>query len=439
MRIATYYTLFAGVLLVLALLAPPAQAQYFRGALSGASEVPPNGSTGVGNAIVYLNGSQITLSGSFVGLGSNYLASHIHQAAAGVNGPVVFTLAPTVDGDQRGAVWPASANSFAATGDQVTALTSGNFYVNVHSSTLGGGEIRGQLLPTVVINEARIDQSGTDNDEYFELAGAPGTSLNDLTYLVIGDDANGAGAIEEVTSLAGQTIPGDGFFLAAEATLTLGGAVPDLVTSLNFENSAAAPSADNVTHLLVTGFSGTDGQDLDTNDDGVLDATPWTGVLDAFSLIDPVSTEPLYARAVGGLVVGPDGTFRAGHIFRDGATAEWRVGAFDPASGSDTPGIANTIVVANEPGSAQRTLALTVDANPAHHHVGIRYTLTEEANVRLALYDVTGREIAVVQEGSRPAGQGSAVLDATTLAPGVYVLRLTAGGASIAETITIAR
>ncbi len=33
----------------------------------------------------------------------------------------------------------------------------------------------------IVINEVRVDQTGTDNDEYFELAGAPGASLAGLT------------------------------------------------------------------------------------------------------------------------------------------------------------------------------------------------------------------------------------------------------------------
>ena len=33
----------------------------------------------------------------------------------------------------------------------------------------------------VTINEIRIDQEDADNDEYFELAGSPGTSLDNLT------------------------------------------------------------------------------------------------------------------------------------------------------------------------------------------------------------------------------------------------------------------
>ena len=118
------------------------------------------------------------------------------------------------------------------------------------------------------LSEIRIDQPSTDNDEYFEIAGAAGASLDGLTYLVIGDGAGGSGTIEAVVDLTGNSIPGSGFFVAAESTFSLG--VADLTTSLNFENS------DNVTHLLVDGFTGSNGDDLDTNDDGTLDVTPWS-------------------------------------------------------------------------------------------------------------------------------------------------------------------
>ena len=193
MRLFTRRAALAGALLLALPLAPDASAQFFRANLSGASEVPPNGSTGFGAAIGFLSGSQFTMAGAFRGLGSNYLASHIHEAPAGSNGPIAVGLNPTVDADQRGGRWESTSHSFALTGGQVTALTGGNLYVNVHSSTLGGGEIRGQFGPTVVLNEVRIDQPGTDNDEYVEWAGPPGTSLDGMTFLVIGDGAGGSG------------------------------------------------------------------------------------------------------------------------------------------------------------------------------------------------------------------------------------------------------
>jgi predicted extracellular nuclease len=184
----------------------------------------------------------------------------------------------------------------------------------------------------LVINEVRIDQPGTDNDEYFELFGAANQSLDGLTYLVIGDGTGGSGVIEAVVDLTGQSLDGDGFFLAAESTFTLSTA--DLTTSLNFENS------DNVTHLLVRDFSGSNGDDLDTNDDGVLDATPWSEVLDSVALVTPTvpgSSEYVYSTNQ----VGPDDAFVPGHVFRLPDGGDWQIGPFDPANGNDTPGEAN--------------------------------------------------------------------------------------------------
>ncbi len=189
--------------------------------------------------------------------------------------------------------------------------------------------------PDVSISEIRIDQPSTDNDEFFELVGSPGTSLDGLTYLVIGDGSAGSGVIENVTDLSGLSIPASGYFVAAENTFTLGTA--DIVTSLNFENS------DNVTHLLVQGFTGLNGDDLDTDDDGVLDTTPWTAIVDLIALIKeenpPTGTEYHY----GPPTVGPDGSYVPGLAFT--CPSGWTIGAFDPLDGEDTPGAENHCIV----------------------------------------------------------------------------------------------
>lgn len=188
-----------------------------------------------------------------------------------------------------------------------------------------------------VINEIRVDQPSTDDDEYFELFGTPGQSLAGLTYITIGDGAGGSGVVEAVVDLTGVSLDGNGRLVVAESTFTLG--IADLTADLAFENS------DNVTHLLVSGFSGAGGDDLDTDDDGTLDVMPWTSVLDCIALLEesavpPVNTEFTYCADT----VGPDGAFVPGHVYRspDG-TGAFAIGAFDPVGGNDTPGTANNL------------------------------------------------------------------------------------------------
>ena len=97
------------------------------------------------------------------------------------------------------------------------------------ATALGGGSV------DVSINEIRIDQPGSDNDEFFELAGAPGTDLTNVYYISIGDGSAGSGVVESITDLTGSVIPASGYFVAAESSFSLGTA--DLVANLGFENS----------------------------------------------------------------------------------------------------------------------------------------------------------------------------------------------------------
>ncbi len=200
----------------------------------------------------------------------------------------------------------------------------------------------------IQINELRVDQSGTDNDEYFELKGPPNTPLTGYTLLVIGDGTGTAcGTIEAVVDLGPYSIQADGFFAGAEPTITLGG-IDHIYTgtnALNFENT------DNVTYLVVTGFSGALNGDIDTNDDGVIDNAPWTTLVDAVALVGPpatvnCTTGPEYVYTT--TTVGPDGAAPPFYVFRCGDTNLWRVG--DATLGSnDTPGAANQSCAAPSP------------------------------------------------------------------------------------------
>ena len=190
------------------------------------------------------------------------------------------------------------------------------------------------------INEIRTDMTSTDTDEYFELKGTPSTDLSPYTYIVIGDGSSTyCGTVECVVPLTGYSIQADGLFAAAKcyAAHVLTGYDADInSTAYAFENS------DNVTHLLVSGWTGTIAMDLDTNDDGVLDVTPWTAIIDDVAMTTGAavacSTGSEYTYSA--TVLGPDGAYVPGHIYRCSDTNAWVMGQFTLGI-DDSPGAAN--------------------------------------------------------------------------------------------------
>jgi hypothetical protein len=76
------------------------------------------------------------------------VAAHIHEGAAGTNGPVVVNLAAPADGNAADCLTEGEAGKFV--GDQTVADILANpsdYYVNVHNSEFPGGAVRGQLAP----------------------------------------------------------------------------------------------------------------------------------------------------------------------------------------------------------------------------------------------------------------------------------------------------
>jgi hypothetical protein len=146
--------------------------------LTGPSEAPPNASPGIGLAIVTIDDvlNTMRVQATFVGLTGTTTASHIHccTTVAGTGTAGVATVTPTFTGFPLGVTsgfydvtynmtlagsWnPAyvaanggtTASAFAAFN---AGLLSGMGYLNIHTSTFGGGEIRGFLQPNSPVPE----------------------------------------------------------------------------------------------------------------------------------------------------------------------------------------------------------------------------------------------------------------------------------------------
>ena len=66
--------------------------------------------------------------------------------------------------------------------------------------------------------------------------------------------------------------------------------------------------------------------------------------------------------------------------------------------------------------------------NPFNPSTTIRYELPGNSDVRLEVYDMLGRRVALLVNETRQAGTHQAVFDASALSSGVYIYRLQAGG-----------
>jgi len=110
--------------------------------LSGAAEVPPNTSAGMGQLQAEFDKATKTLRYTlrYSGLSGPVKAAHFHgPAEAGKNAGVALGINNAGESPVQG--------SAVLTADQAADLLAGKWYVNVHTAANPGGEVRGQVTP----------------------------------------------------------------------------------------------------------------------------------------------------------------------------------------------------------------------------------------------------------------------------------------------------
>jgi len=132
----------------------------YRAHLSGGEEVPAVDTRAQGQAIFKLSADGDTLHYKLVVANiENVLMAHIHIAPAGVNGDIAVWLYPDgpppqlIPGRFQGVLAEGEITNADLVGpladqtldDLIEAIEAGNAYVNVHTSTNMGGEVRGQI------------------------------------------------------------------------------------------------------------------------------------------------------------------------------------------------------------------------------------------------------------------------------------------------------
>ncbi|HEY0961716.1 MAG TPA: autotransporter domain-containing protein [Pseudomonadales bacterium] len=160
------YNILASAILLAA--SAGAQAQIYKGVLSGANEVPPVATGGSGVGVVSLNPDthQLRVATTFRDLNSGTTAAHVHCCTAPGANAGVATMLPTFTGFPAGVTSGSYSSSFnttqattwnaafiAANGGTPAgaeaalrdALNGGRSYLNIHTTTSPGGELRANL------------------------------------------------------------------------------------------------------------------------------------------------------------------------------------------------------------------------------------------------------------------------------------------------------
>jgi hypothetical protein len=153
--------LIIALILALAVVGTVSAAEFdFKAKLTGSQEVPPNTSVALGQAAFTLNpdGTMLHYRLTVRDI-ANVTQAHIHVGPPGMNGPVVLFLYPSapppvlIPGIFNGVLGRGFARAEHLLGPMagqplsvlVAALESGGAYVNVHTTQLPAGEIRGQI------------------------------------------------------------------------------------------------------------------------------------------------------------------------------------------------------------------------------------------------------------------------------------------------------
>ena len=106
--------------------------------LTGDEQVPPVKAAGSGTGTITV-GDDRSVNAKITTQGVNGVAAHIHEAAAGQNGPVIVPMKKTGENE-----WSTDPGA-KFTESQYEAYKAGRTYFNVHTAQNKGGEVRGQI------------------------------------------------------------------------------------------------------------------------------------------------------------------------------------------------------------------------------------------------------------------------------------------------------
>ena len=247
-------------------------------------------------------------------------------------------------------------------------------FIGSHTAVCGGTTITDPL-----INEFSIDTTGTDV-EYIEFLGDSDTDYSAYTLLEIeGDSGTSLGVIDEVLPL--ETTDSNGFFL-------------DELIANTIENGT-------VSLLLVKNFTGSEGDDIDTTDDGLIDNAPWDEIVDSVAVNDGGSGDLAYGVPVlsdnyDGLSGEPGGASRIPNGYDTDAASDWVRNDFDLAGITGYEGTISAGEAYNTPGETNAKY------EPPEEACGDPYT---------PVYDIQGNSASTPISGTVISTEGIVIGD----------------------------
>jgi predicted extracellular nuclease len=193
-----------------------------------------------------------------------------------------------------------------------------------------------------LINEFVANHTGADTNAFVEVLGDASTSYSAFTVLEIEGEGTSAGTIDAALTVG--TTNGSGYWIDDE----------------DMENAT-------LTIMLVEGFTGSTGTDLDPDNDGVFNSTPWTRIVDDVATTDGNPADITYSSTVlgpffDGAPFGPGGASRIPNGTDTDTTGDWTRNDFHGFGFPGFPGSPALGEAVNTPDAVNALITVPTDS-----------------------------------------------------------------------------
>lgn len=271
-------------------------------------------------------------------------------------------------------------------GETWTAISI-NTTANLNEIASTGPSLMEVRISSVVVGNGGVIFVSTDNDEWFEIAS--GTTENLLTAAFM------------------------------ESNVVCAGDNGTILKSVNYGAAWTAATSGITTKIFDIKFVSANVL-VGTSENGIIARSEDLG--ETWSTIITPAEVDLYAVNFGsesfGISIGKEST----ELYTTDGGATWIASIVPPSASKNT----------NDPVNLSQNYP-----NPFNPSTVISYNVTDNANVSIKVYDMTGREVRTLVNSFQNAGTYSVNFNATNLASGIYfyVLRVNSGSMEITKTM----